>query len=447
MDYISNTDKEREEMAKAIGIQSIEDLFEDIPKKLLLKERGLDDGLSELEAKVWMQKLADKNSYPSFDSYLGAGSYDHFIPSFVRAICQKSEFLTSYTPYQAEASQGMLQALFEFQSSITALTGLDAANASVYDGATAAGESALMALRVKKPRDTLIVFESIHPLVQAVICQYVLSQGFKIKTIPCDNMGKCDLETFRKEINETIAGVIIQSPNFFGRLEDAKGIFEEAKRFESLAIHLSNPIAYGLFSSAKEVGADIAAGEMQPLGIPPQFGGPYAGYMACTQDLIRQMPARIVGETVDSEGKRGFILTLQAREQHIRREKATSNICTSQSLSALASLLTLLWYGKEGLKRLAETNFKKANYLKNQLSHISGLTLPTEGVYFNEFPVLFPIEDKKVFEHFKAEKIIPGASISSLYKGTKKGWLVNVTEKKNLTHLENYLLKAKNLFK
>lgn len=422
-------------MLKALGIESIDQLFAAIPKELLLPPPSKDDGLSEFEGMQLMKELAAKNSFSAFDSYLGAGSYEHHVPALVPAICSKSEFLTSYTPYQAEASQGVLQAMFEYQSAICALTGMDVSNASLYDGASACAEAVLMALRLNRGRSRILISRSLHPHYRAVVEQYVSPHALEIKEIPFKKDGS--LETFA--IDEQTACVLVQSPNFLGVVEDIAPIASAAKKTGALTILCANPLSYGLYASAGEVGADIAVGDGQPFGIPLQFGGPYVGYMACRQEFVRQLPGRIVGETLDAKGKKGFVLTLQAREQHIRREKATSNICTSQTLASIACLTALLWYGKEGLRKLALTNFQRATYLKNSLKPFP------QGPCFNEFRLAFSQPLAKVQRHFREKGIEPGLDLGRYFPELAGQLLVCATETKTKEQLDRYIACAQEL--
>jgi glycine dehydrogenase subunit 1 len=417
MDYVANQESQIKEMLAAIGVNNIAELYQAVPEKLMLQRPSVNDGLSEYEGMRHMEAVAAKNTFPTFENYLGAGAYEHHVPAIVGAICSKSEFLTSYTPYQAEASQGMLQSIFEFQSAICSLTGMDVSNASVYDGASACAEALLMALRHQKNRKGIILDEGLHPHYRGVVEQYLCSQD-----VTLDPMEKLGAAT---------AAVLIQYPNFFGEIEDIKSIVENAHAAGALVVVCANPLVYGLYASAKELGADIAVGDCQPLGLPLQFGGPYAGYVSCRQELIRQLPGRIVGETVDLQGKKGYVLTLQAREQHIRREKATSNICTNQALAALASLVAMLWYGKEGIKKLALTNFQRAEYLKNRLLQIPGITPWSAAPTFNEFTVKFNRPLEHVIKVFRENKIEPGLDL-------KEGLLIAVTETKSKEQLDRY---------
>jgi glycine dehydrogenase subunit 1 len=445
MDFISNQQPQIEKMLAAIGIKSIEDLFENIPSNLKLKPPVQDDGLSEYEGLRLMEGLAAKNRYPSFENYLGAGAYEHHIPALVDAVCSKSEFLTSYTPYQAEASQGMLQVIFEFQSAICALTGLDVANASVYDGASACAESILMALRYQKPRQKLLIAESVHPHYRGVISQYLRSHQCPIEWIPFDANFQITMAKIDQHLDDQTAAILIQSPNFFGALEAVQEISAQAKQVGALTILCANPLAYGLYASAAELGGDIAVGDCQPFGLPLQFGGPYVGYMACRQELVRQMPGRLVGETVDTQGRRGFVLTLQAREQHIRREKATSNICTNQALAALASLVAMLWYGKKGIHALALTNYQRAAYLRHQLSLLAGVKVQEQTPIFNEFVVQFKRPLAEVQTHFRAQGIEPGLDLGRYFPTLSSCLLVAVTETKSQAQLDRYVQIAQKL--
>lgn len=443
MDFISNQTPQIKEMLNTLGIESVEELFESVPVSLELPSPCKDDGLSEYEGLRLMEGLAAKNSYSTFENYLGAGAYEHHIPALVGAVCGKSEFRTSYTPYQAEASQGMLQIIFEFQSAICALTGMDVANASVYDGASASAEAILMALRQNKPRRKLLIAESTHPHYRGVIRQYLSSLPYLIELIPFESNQQISMEKISQVLDEETAAIFIQSPNFFGAIEPVKKICEKAKQAGALTILCANPLAYGIYPSAAELGVDIAVGDCQPFGIPLQFGGPYVGYMACRQELMRQLPGRIVGETVDVHNKRGFVLTLQAREQHIRREKATSNICTNQALAALASLVAILWYGKEGVPALALTNYQRAAYLREQLSRLSGLQVNKKTPVFNEFIVQFERPVHEVQKHFRLQGIEPGLAIGQYFPAFPNALLVTVTETKSQSQLDRYVQVAK----
>lgn len=443
MDFVSNQETQIREMLDDLAINSIDDLLEAIPKAILLSKIKEDDGLSEMEGAQLIESLSAKNTFPSFKNYLGAGAYEHHVPAIVSTICSKSEFLTSYTPYQAEASQGMLQAIFEFQSAICALTGLDVANASLYDGASACAESVLMALRVAKPRNKILVAESLIPLYRKVVDQYLKHSDVQIETIPFQSDGTLNLEVFNQKVDSRTAAVLLSYPNFFGTIDPIQNSVKKAKEVGALIILSANPLVYGLYQSAAELGADIAVGDCQPFGIPLQFGGPYAGYIACTENLVRQLPGRIVGETVDLDGNPGYVLTLQAREQHIRREKATSNICTNQALVALGSLVAMLWYGKEGVRKLALTNFQRASYLKQNLERISGIRSFSTAPHFNEFVVEFSKPIEEVVAAFRKVYIEPGIELKRFYPKLKNHLLIAATETKSKEDLDHYIATAK----
>lgn len=447
MDFISNREPQIKEMLQAIGIASVDELFDAIPPNLRIPKPDQDNGLSEFEGIRLMESLAAKNTYPQLDSYLGAGAYEHHVPALVGAICSKSEFLTCYTPYQAEASQGTLQATFEFQSAMCALTGLDVSNASLYDGASACAEGALMALRCQKGRSTILVAENVHPHYRAVVQQYLCHPEIVLKTIPMTKEGLVDQEQLRRLLDTKVAGVLLQYPHFFGGIDDMHAINRMIKEAGALSILCANPLVYGLYASAGELQADIAVGDCQPLGIPLNFGGPYCGYITCRSDLVRQLPGRLVGETVDSQGRRGFVLTLQTREQHIRREKATSNICTNQALAALAALVTILWYGKEGIQQLALTNYQRAAYLKQALEEITEPTSFARVPFFNEFVVRFKQPTEQVQNHFRKHGIEPGAPLNRFYPHMEGHFLVAVTEIKSQQQLDRYIDVAKLLLK
>lgn len=435
MDYIANRSDQNEEMLKAIGVGSIEELFSSIPQELIHPRPTVEDGLSESEGIAAMERLAHENSYQSLESYLGAGAYAHYIPAIVSTITSRSEFLTSYTPYQAEASQGLLQALFEYQSTITALTKMDASNASVYDAASACAEACLMGIR-GDAQDTkrIALSEGVNPLYRKVVEQYISGLGIELELIPLKD-GKTDWSMLKNPV----ACVLYQSPNFFGTFEMAPSEVPYPK------ICCGNPISFALFSPPGEQGVDICVGDLQPLGLSLSFGGPYAGFITCKEPWIRKLPGRIVGKTVDSEGTDGYVLTLQAREQHIRREKATSNICTNQTLAAIAFLVTTLWYGPKGLKKLALTNYQRAHYLHSKLKNIPGIHVSTAADFFNEFVVRFDKPIEQILERFRSQGVDPGLPLQKFFPERNQELLVAVTELKDIAHLNRYLRTAEEL--
>lgn len=445
MDFISNQQFQIKAMLEDIGVKDIDALFCDIPANLKLARPSEDDGLSEYEGMRLMEEIAARNSFINLTNYLGAGAYEHHVPALVGAVCSKSEFLTAYTPYQSEASQGMLQIIFEFQSAICALTGMDVANASLYDGANACAEALLMTLRLHKDRNKVVIAKSLHPNYRSVVELFLSSHGTQIEWIPYDADGLLDKQAMHSLIDDKTAAVLVQSPNFFGMLEDVSEVTKKAKAHAALTILCANPLSYGLFASAGELGADIAVGDGQPFGLPLQFGGPYVGYLACRQEYVRQMPGRIVGETVDQGGRRGFVLTLQAREQHIRREKATSNVCTNQALAALACLVAMLWYGKVGIRRLALTNFQRSAYLKDKLKALSRVKIMGQTAFFNEFPVNFGRPVAYVQQHFRSHGIEPGVDLGRFFPELDGYFLLAVTETKNKAQLNRYVQVAEQL--
>lgn len=436
MDYIANSEQQQRQMLQEIGVEDVIDLFSSIPKQILLQAPEVDDGLSEWEGMQQIRCLAKKNQAHTYRSYLGAGAYEHHIPAIISSITQKGEFLTSYTPYQPEASQGMLQAIYEFQSAVCAITGLDVANASVYDGASACAESALMALRLQKKRGKIVVANSLHPHYRNVLKQYV--QTAEIIEIPTLN-GQIDQQAYREQLDDQVAAVILGYPNFFGAIEPVKQLFSLASDVGALSVVVANPLVYGLFSSAKEIGADIAVGDLQPMGIPLSFGGPYVGYMACRQPFVRQLPGRLVGQTIDKEGRKGFVLTLQAREQHIRRDKATSNICSNQNLAALASLIAMLWYGPKGFKKLALTNYQRATFLYRHLIEIPGVEQVSDAPFFHEFAIRFPKPVQTIQSHLEKRGILGGVALEHFYPELTHCLLIAVTETKTESDLLEYV--------
>lgn len=381
--YVPSTLQERQEMLESIGLSSIDQLFSHIPDELKLKgELNLPSGMSELEVSSAMKKIAAKNVV--FGSiFRGAGAYDHYIPSIVKSVTGKEEFLTAYTPYQAEISQGVLQSIFEYQTMICELTGMDVSNASVYDGATAAAEAVNMCC--ERSRKVVFCSAAAHPDTITVVKTYCWAAGHELVLLPVKD-GKTDLDAMASQLDKkTSACLYLQSPNFFGQLEEMEKAAEMIHSVGAKLIAGCNPIALGLLKTPAEQGADIAVGEGQPLGMPLSFGGPYLGFMAATQAMMRKLPGRIVGETVDVDGKRAFVLTLQAREQHIRREKASSNICSNQALCALTASVYLATVGPDGLKQAASLCYQKAHYLAQQLCSIPGVSLRYSGTFFHEF--------------------------------------------------------------
>ena len=402
--YVPNTKEQRQDMLKAIGLSSMEDLFVDIPQEVRLKgELEIPQGKSELEVKREMEDLAGKNRV--FRTiFRGAGAYRHYIPAAVTSIISKENFLTAYTPYQAEVSQGILQSIFEYQTMICDLTGMDASNASVYDGASAAAEGVAMCRERKRAK--ALISGATSPYVIQTIQTYCHGNGMEMEVIP-EKDGKTDWEELKARLDSGTACVYIQHPNFYGNLEDAKEIGELTHEAGAKFVMGVNPISLGMLKTPAEYGADVAVGEGQPLGLPLAFGGPYIGFMACTDKMMRKLPGRIVGQTKDRNGKTGYVLTLQAREQHIRREKASSNICSNQALCALAVTVYLSSMGNEGLREAALQSASKAHYLSKELETIGNHT-ENQGTFFHEFVTTSNVSAKETLDALEAHGILGG---------------------------------------
>ena len=391
MSYVPSTGEQRQEMLRAIGMQDYRDLYRDVPADMIL-DRPLDipEGMSELEVTRAMTAMAARNTV--FPTVLrGAGAYDHYIPSIVKSVTSKEEFLTAYTPYQAEMSQGVLQSIFEYQTMICELTGMDVSNASVYDGATAAAEAAAMC-RDRKRRVTLISAAA-HPDTINTVRTYCYGTGDELRVVPMKD-GRTDTDALRRMLTPDVASFYLQQPNFFGQLEDAEAIGAMVHAAGAMYVMGCNPIALGIMKTPAACGADVAVGEGQPLGMPLSFGGPYLGFMATLTKHMRKLPGRIVGETTDHDGRRAYVLSLQAREQHIRREKASSNICSNQALCALTAGVYLAAMGPEGLAEAARQSMAKAHYLCRGLTAIEGVELVYTGEFFHEFVTTVPRRDE-----------------------------------------------------
>ena len=426
MRYLPNSPAEREAMLEATGHKTIEELFEQIPAELKLQgSLNLPGPLSEPEILEFF-KQASSQSGREYVSLLGAGAYSHYRPVAIDALLSRGEFFTAYTPYQAEIAQGTLQAMFEFQTLITQLTGMDVANASLYDGSTATTEAVLMALRITR-RNQVILARTLHPEYRQVLQAYVQHQGVELAETPYTSTGQLDTECLEASLKTETAAVVIQSPNFLGTIEHAREIAGIVHRSGALLIvTITEPLSLAIVQPP--VDADIVCGEAQSFGVPVAFGGPYVGFLGAKEQFIRQMPGRLIGQTQDTEGRRGFVLTLATREQHIRREKATSNICTNQSLCALAATIYLTLLGKKGLKALAEQNLSKASYAAEVVKNATGTPRRFSGPHFNEFVVKTPGDSNELLAALREEKIIGGLNLQQFYPELKDHLLVCVTE-------------------
>ncbi len=429
MNYVPNTQKEKEEMMDFLGIRSISELFMDIDENIRLKgELKLPKPESEMGIKRHAKKLSDINAdVTKYACFLGAGAYNHFIPTVVENLISRSEFATSYTPYQAEMSQGMLQSIFEFQSMMCELTGMDVANASMYDGASAMAEAAIMAAKLTE-RNRIVVSEAVHPEYRQVLTTYARAFGLNIVDVN-HNGGLTDLDDLEKKVNDGTACTIIQSPNFFGALEDLVRIGDITHKKDALMISvITEPISLGLLKPPGKLSADIVVGEAQALGNPLNFGGPHLGFMTTKSEFIRKIPGRISGLTVDRKGDSGYILTLQTREQHVRRERATSNICTNQTLNALATTIYLALLGKNGLKKVAEICAQRAHYAHERISKIDGFDQMFSAPFFNEFCLNVPKPPQEINSFLLKKKIMGGFELGRYYENLSNCMMFSITE-------------------
>jgi len=434
MDYTQITDRQHEEMLAAIGIDHVDRLFDIIPESIRCKgELDLSPPLSELELQRSLTEMASHNiGAHNMACFMGCGAYDHFYPVLIDQLISRGEFLTSYTPYQAEASQGTLQAFFEFQTQISRLAGLDIANASLYDGATAVAEAAILAVNTTR-RHTILVASTIHPEYLAVLRTCVSDLHVQLKVLDAVD-GKVLPETVRQNMCSDVAAVIVQSPNIWGQIEDWGGCFEVAHEDpKTLAIAVFNPIASGLLKTPGECGADLAAGEGQPLGNALNLGGPYLGLLSAKENFTRKMPGRLVGMTTDKDARRVFCLTLQTREQHIRGAKATSNVCTNQGLMAMRATMFMTTVGRDGLAEMARQSWHKAHYLAEQITSLDGWSLAFGGEFFNEFTLECPIDVTELVNTGKERGVLVGVAANGRRMqnlSTGNELIIAVTEKR-----------------
>jgi len=445
MHYIPNTDRDRAEMLKKIGVKDFSQLVSCIPQSVLLKDDlKLPSPLSEMELTELVKNMSRLNrSAEDSISFLGAGAYDHFIPSVVGHVVQRSEFCTAYTPYQAEVSQGTLQSIYEFQSLICELTGMDVANASMYDGASALAEAALMSHSHNRKKE-IIVSDSVHPAYRQVLKTYCSGLGLKIITAPTEN-GSVELSRLKNSLSSDSSCVIVQNPNFYGVVEDVGKIEPLVHSAGALLVMACDPISLGILKSPGELGVDIAVGEGQGMGNSLNFGGPFLGFFAAKKEMTRKMPGRIIAATTDLKGERGFVMTLQTREQHIRREKATSNICTNEALCALGAAVYLSLLGKSGISKVAELCLQKSHYAMNEITKIDGFELKYQAPFFKEFVVNTPLPPEEVIKRLLDKNILAGVDLSRIDPELKNSLLICVTEKRTKEEIDHFVNEIKNL--
>jgi glycine dehydrogenase subunit 1 len=442
--YLPMTEEDKKAMLDTIGVSSVDELFSDIPEKVRFKgEYNIKAAKSETALMKELFKMASRNADLKRNvSFLGAGVYDHYMPVIVDHVISRSEFYTAYTPYQPEISQGELQAIFEFQTMICELTGMDVANSSMYDGGTALAEAAMLSAGHTK-RKKILVSGAVHPESKEVLKTYAKGQYLEVIEVPVDN-GVTDIEALKGLATEEIAAVIVQYPNFFGRIEPLEELEEIIHANKSLFVVSSNPLSLGVLTPPGKFGADIVIGDAQPFGIPTAFGGPHCGYFAVTTKLMRKVPGRLVGQTKDDQGRRGFVLTLQAREQHIRRDKATSNICSNQALNALAASVAMTALGKKGVREIAAANLQKAHYAKTAFKE-AGFEVIHDGYSFNEFVVKLNKPVKEMNQELLRKGMIGGYDLGRDYPELANHMLVAVTEQRSKEEIDTFVKEVGDL--
>jgi glycine dehydrogenase subunit 1 len=444
MRYIPNAAADQESMLRELGLGSLEELFQGVPKDIrLTRALALPPAMSEPELIELFQNYARRNA-GGMTSFLGAGVNEHFIPTVIDSLISRGEFLTSYTPYQPELAQGTLQAIFEFQTFMCQLTAMEVSNASLYDGSTALTEAVLMGARVNQ-RNRLLVASAVHPEYRAVVATTIRQQGFNLDLIGYSKDGRIDVGRLEAAMGDDVAAIVVQSPNFFGNLEPIKELAELAhQRGALLIVAVAEALSLGIVSPPGEAGADIVCGEAQSLGVPASFGGPHVGFLCCREKFLRNLPGRLAGQTVDLDGKRGFVLTLSTREQHIRREKATSNICTNQNLIALMSTIYCSLLGKVGLREVALQNVAKTQYALSELQKTIELKVLFEATRFNEFVVQLPYSYDQIASKALSAGFIPGLLLERYYPELKNCLLISVTETKKKVAIDRliHLLEA-----
>jgi len=438
MRYLPNTAQNQRAMLETIGAGSIEDLLVRIPAKARLgRPLALPPALAESELVRHMRTLAARNAdADSHVCFLGAGAYDHYVPSPINHMVLRGEYLTAYTPYQPEASQGTLRTIYEYQTMIAELTGMDVANASIYDGASSLAEAALMAHSVTGRREVLLS-RGVNPLYRQVVETYGEGPDLRLREVPLGD-GVTDLDALRRATGDATAAVVVQYPNFFGCLEDVRAAGEVAHAAGALLVVVADPVNLGLLTPPGALGADIVVGEGQGLGVPMSFGGPNLGVFAARRELVRRMPGRLVGATVDRDGQRGFVLTLQTREQHIRREKATSNICTNVALCALMATIYVAILGKQGLRRVGELSTAKAHYAAAELGKVPGVRLRFNAPFFKEFTLELPKAPERIVKRLLRDRILAGVPLKALDRSVKNGLLVAVTERRTREEIDAF---------
>jgi glycine dehydrogenase subunit 1 len=441
MSYIPHTDVERQQMLAAIGVTTIEDLFDAVPAKFRFPKLNLPEPMSEMEVAQEVAALAEANEHGGdYALFRGAGAYHHYSPAALNHLLLRGEFYTAYTPYQPELSQGTLQAVFEYQSMMCALTGMDAANASHYDGATSLAEAVTVALEVsRRKRKKVVLHPAIHPQYREVVRTYHQGTDVTIVGDTGKSSEKTTADDLIKHIDDQTAMVAVQYPNFFGTIEDFGKLVEATHNAGALMVFVVNPMALALFKSPGELGADIVVGEGQPLGIPLSYGGPYLGFFAVREEYVRKIAGRIIGETVDHDGRRAFVMTLRPREQDIRRDKASSNICTNQGLMALATCIYLSLMGRNGLRKVAEINYHRAHYAAKQINKIKGFKVNTTKPFFNEFTVKCPRPVRDINAALIERGIIGGYDLEADYPKLKDHMLVAVTEMNSKAEIDAFV--------
>lgn len=436
MSYLPHTDSDIREMLKVVGVKKVEDLFPDVPNEYRFPEMDLPEALTQMEVAWRMEEMSNANLPGGKTAiFLGAGAYNHWSPPVVNHTILRGEFLTAYTPYQPEVSQGTLQAIFEYQSMICALTGMEVANASHYDGATSLAEAVILALNTRSKRKKIVLCAGIHPEYRAVVRTYTQGMGV---TIIGDEVETADWNKIVDHLDDNTAMVAVQYPNFFGQIQDLAKLIKEAHQREVLVCVVTDPIALGLLKPPGWMGADVVVGEGQGLGIPLSFGGPYLGFFATRNEYVRRMAGRLVGETVDVNGEPGYVLTLATREQHIRRERATSNICTNQGLMALAASVYMSAMGKHGLRKVAELCWHKAHFAADEIDKLKGYKVDRSQPFFKEFVVECPKPVREINDYLLDEYgIIGGYDLEKAYPQRKNQMLIAVTEQNTHTEIED----------